>query len=306
MFAASGRNVYACSLLWNMLWSCGLMSVVHLFPLSKSTREGVSLMICQLAWRLSLFFAPWIKCLPDEDYVDQWSVILGLMAESDAEAAANGTTPKPLFVIANHTCFFDTVLSVCKFPGQVMWRVRTYMSAGLFKLPVLSTLCKSVGHFPVYFASDEAGKFKVDSARMEKVEAEVDAHLKSGGWLCFFPEGQMNLTPDKILPFRYGGMKRAVEFDARIVSLVTRGNTSVWPRTAKVGGFPGQVRYSLKNIAPHGVCEFLRLAREEGAAEEKEMKDHEILARRMQEIMQIQYDQLATPSGKALKQTKAA
>merc|ERR1719502_908528 len=126
------------------------------------------------------------------------------------------------------------------------------MKAALFKMPLLGTVCKCVGHFPVYFTSDEDGVFKVDPERMKAVEENVDKHLHNGGWLCFFPEGCVNKNPDKLLPLRHGSFKRAIEFDAKLASFVAHGNWTVWPVKASVGGLPGSVRYSTKVLAPNG------------------------------------------------------
>jgi len=304
MLGAIAKAFFAVNLLVHMVWTTALMHLVHLLPVSIETKEGMCLRLVQIAWGLALFFSPWVRCTPDQDYMHQWSIAMSLMAGVDAEARAHGTTPNPLFIISNHQCFFDTILAASRFPGRVMWRIRTYMTSTLFNMPILCTVCKSVGHFPVYFKSAEAGKFKVDSDRMEEVEKRVDHHLQNGGWLCFFPEGQLNADPDKILPFRFGGMQRALDYDARVVSFVSRGNTIVWPRTAPVGGFPGQVRYNLKIFAPDGTKAFVKKARAEGRKDEKDMEDARILASRLQDLMQAQYDDLSIPNGKAAAHSK--
>lgn len=296
------RVLFAVGLLTNMLWTTALMNLVYLFPTSQKTKEGWCLMLVQCGWRLALFFSPWVRILSHDSYAQEWDVILKKMAEFDAEDIKEGKTRRPLFILANHVCFFDTVLAVVLFPRQVMWRCRTYMADHLFKLPVLSTICKSVGHFPVHFSSAEDGVFKVDAKKMEEVEKRVDKHLATGGWLCFFPEGQMNKTPDTILPFRFGGMKKALAFDARIVHLVWRGNETVWPRKEQVGGFPGRVEYTLEVVAPNGCKAFVQEARKTASKEEAELEDHALLAKRLQEKMQKKYDSL--PPSNALTNGK--
>lgn len=291
-----GRAVYGISLAINMLWTAALMNVVNFLPMPQAWVEGVNLVLVQLAWRIAHIFSPWVNCQADEDYAEQWSLVLSLMAESDAESAKEGKTPPPLFILANHSSFLDTVLGAAKLPIQAIWRCRTYMASHLYKLPVLCTICKSVGHFPVYFASGEDGVFKVDAQRMEAVELKVDGHLRKGGWLSFFPEGQMNPDPSKIMPLRYGGMKKALQYDARLVTMVFSGCPEVWPRKAQLGGFPGKVRYSIRTVAMDGAKAFVEMARAEGVKEEKDLQDHEILARRLQELMQAQYDGLKDDS----------
>lgn len=102
----------------------------------------------------------------------------------------------------------------------------------------------------------------------------------------------MNPNPDTILPFRFGGMRKALDFDARIVQLVFRGNQTVWPRKAAVGGLPGVVRYSFLPVAPEGARAFVQRARQEHVEEELLMPDHALLAVRTRRLMQEQYDGL--------------
>jgi len=292
------QGCYGMALAVNMLWVAGAIKLTSFLPLGTLQHQQLSLFLLQTCWRIALLFAPWIRFQPDEDYLDQWTLIVNMMAEHQAEAREKGQRPSPLFVIANHTSFLDTILGVAKFPTQIITKCRTYMDHHLFKLPVLATICRAIGHFPVYFKSDGEGHFQVDLERMKDTEKKVDAHLANGGWICFFPEGTMNKNPDKLLPFRYGGMKKAIQEDARIAIMVFHNNPGVWPRKCLIGGFPGKVRYNLKPLAPFSVKEFLAMARAEGAPEEKDMKDHEILARRLQELMQAQYDSLAKDAEK--------
>merc|ERR1711862_647398 len=119
---------------------------------------------------------------------------------------------------------------------------------------------------------------KVDKEKMDLVEQTVDQHLRDGGWLCFFPEGQMNKEPDTIMPFRFGGLKKALAFDARIASMVTYGNTRCWPRKSKVGGFPGRINHSMKAVAPKGCKALVADLRSKASDEENKKEDHEILA----------------------------
>jgi len=39
------------------------------------------------------------------------------------------------------------------------------MGSFLFKLPLFSTICKVLGHFPVYFLKAEDGKFTLNQVR---------------------------------------------------------------------------------------------------------------------------------------------
>src|SRR5437870_3404128 len=65
------------------------------------------------------------------------------------------------------------------------------------------------GHFTVYFKSEaKAGDFSVDKDAQEKVTQAIDEHVKEGGGLSFFPEGQINRIDSKVLqPFRRGAFE---------------------------------------------------------------------------------------------------
>ncbi|CAK9061768.1 PlsC domain-containing protein [Durusdinium trenchii] len=164
----------------------------------------------------------------------------------------------------------------------------------------------AVGHFPVYFTSSKNGVFAVDKERNEQVDKQVDQFLKEGGWLCFYPEGQRNKSPDELLPFRYGGMKKVIEFDGRLMSLMCYNVQTVWPLKAQMGGYPGRVRMSCKALAPDGVKALLKQLRESDLPpEEKEAEDHVLLAKHLQRTMQQQYDELKAAAMESAKPKKA-
>jgi len=282
-----------------MILAAGYMKLVHLLPLRKDMLEGICLMIVQFVWRCSVVFCPWIQVTQDSS--DAWAdIVSGL--ETTTETGER--SQRPLFILGNHTSFFDTIFSAVNFPQSVLWRCRTYMKDDLFKLPFLGTVCRSVGHFPVYFAGSEDGSFKVDAERMEPVEKQVNEHLSTGGWLCYFPEGAINKNPDKMLPLRYGSFKKALDFDAKLVSMVSVGNSEVWPRKAAVGGFPGSIKYSVKTVAPNGtraLAAELRKKAEEEEDADKVPTDAVLVANAIQVLMQKQYDDLkASLQGKCL------
>jgi 1-acyl-sn-glycerol-3-phosphate acyltransferase len=304
MGAMLGTLCQACFgiiLLINMLWGSALIKLTTFLGLSKSVREGWALMITQTMWRITMCFSPWVSIVGDARNAFEWEKIRAKMQEVDAEAAAGKSQHKPLMILGNHTSFLDTfVATTWGLPPGVLWRCRTYMDNALFKLPLLSTVCLGIGHFPVYFTSNQDGKFTVDKEKNAKVDEDVNKHLSSGGWLCFFPEGQINKDPDAIMDFRFGGMKKALEFDARLIFMVCHNNPKVWPRKAQVGGFPGRVRFSVRSLAMDGAKAYVDQLRSRGDLSEsdKAMADHELLAKYARLSMQSQYDELrAAASG---------
>eukprot|EP00505_MAST-04D_sp_SCG-Rhode-Island_P001717 Stramenopile-MAST_4_protein_1717 len=277
-----------------MSTAAGLIKLLYFVPgLSKGTRESISLRIVQFVWRTVLFFcSPWIPIYRDGTAARElhmFEACLGKFQE----------TGKPVFVLGNHTSFLDTVLTVAQLPSHAIGLSRTYMSAALFDLPILSSICKGCGHFPVYFTSTEVGKFTVDKEKMSEVGKLVDQHIKTNGLLCFYPEGQMNPDPTRILPLRYGGINKALEFDACLFTFVTCGNHKVWPRKVQLGGYPANIGFSLKTVAPDGVRALVKVLRSDKSklAEfgcDESSPDHVLLAMYGQKIMQEQYDSLVT------------
>lgn len=188
-------------------------------------------------------------------------------------------------------------------PAWALWNLRTFMDSGLFKLPLLGTVCRSIGHFPVYFKSAEDGKFSVDKEKNAAVGARVDEHLAGGGWLCLYPEGQMNKDPDQLLVFRLGSMQKALDFDARVAFCVFHNCQGTWGRRSKAGGMPATVRHSTRFVAPDGVRTYVAAIRERSdlPGEEKDMSDAELLAKYLRIQMQSQYDELKSAAGGSTK-----
>eukprot|EP00927_Polykrikos_kofoidii_P078338 TRINITY_DN75173_c0_g1_i1.p1 TRINITY_DN75173_c0_g1~~TRINITY_DN75173_c0_g1_i1.p1 ORF type:complete len:308 (-),score=52.53 TRINITY_DN75173_c0_g1_i1:126-1049(-) len=294
MFRTVCQCIYGTALVINMSSAALTMKILHLLPFKKKTLQGLSLMFAKFAWQVAFFFAPWMSITATAATAGEWKKIGEKMDAFEAEAKGSNEPCKPLFVLGNHTSFLDVILFSAKTPLRIFTKFRTYMDHNLFTLPILSTICISVGHFPVYFKTAEDGVFKVDNERMELVDQDVNEHLNSGGWLCFFPEGQVNKDPDTMLPFRFGGMKKALDFDARLVSFVAAGNQSAWPRKMKVGGFPARIKYSVKMLAPDGAKAFVAdlRAQQDLPKEDQDMKDHELLAKHLRVRMQQDYDLL--------------
>ena len=147
-------------------------------------------------------------------------------------------------------------------------------------------------HFPVGFTGTKDGDFSVDREAMAVTQARVDEHIKAGGVLVFFPEGQMNKDPTRIMDFRYGGMKKALQFDANIFMFLTCGLEHIWPRWEQVGGFPGSALCSMTRVGAGGCRELAAELKKGDGAAGKEEEDHAVLAVYGRDRMQKEYDAL--------------
>eukprot|EP00927_Polykrikos_kofoidii_P050704 TRINITY_DN44599_c0_g1_i1.p1 TRINITY_DN44599_c0_g1~~TRINITY_DN44599_c0_g1_i1.p1 ORF type:complete len:312 (-),score=74.99 TRINITY_DN44599_c0_g1_i1:48-983(-) len=289
------QGCYALAMVLTMSSAALGMKALYLLPVDKMSREGWSLIIMKFWWQMSFVLAPWVWTTDGNESAGEWKAMMDKMDALDAEAKAStgNEKRKPLFLLSNHTSFLDSVLFCAKTPFRPLFRFRAYMDVHLYKLPILGTIAHAIGHFPVYFKSSQDGVYSVDTAKMELVDKDVNTHIENGGWLSFYPEGAINKEPDTLLPFRFGGMKKALDFDARLISFVAVGNQNTWPKKAKVGGLPCRIRYSTKILAADGAKAFIAdLRKKDLPKEDQELADPALLAKYLRAMMQEQYDVL--------------
>jgi 1-acyl-sn-glycerol-3-phosphate acyltransferase len=275
-----------------MVVCCLVCFVAHALPrcaygLSSSdddavllaAREGACNAACFYLFETPILLCPWIKVAS----VDA--------AAERAEWAKLHETLKtrPVFILANHTSFFDVLLFSVRCPVATLKKTRTLAKRGLFTAPIIGYINRSIGHFPVHFSGAKVGDFSVDKSAMGDVMAKVDAHVKGercegfgNGCLAFFPEGQINrVDPRTLQSFRRGMFRSAVQKDVAVWAWLVDGNPRTWPPEA-AGGLPATVTHTLAPIAPDGV---LALAVAKGVAVEPQA-----LAELTQSLMQ---DELA-------------
>lgn len=170
------------------------------------------------------------------------------------------TASAPAMVLINHASFFDFFLFTATLPPSVIRKshVRTVVSASLGKLPILGkSMGDHSGSFKVFFQAKGAGfgkgdasDFSVDRDRQQLETNRMEAHIETNrGTIVFCPEGGMNKTPAAGLnPFRRGSFAQAAKYSTPIWGAALTGCTTVWPRDAKIGGYPGTVAVSLKRL----------------------------------------------------------
>ncbi len=296
------RAWFAVTLLIPMALVAGILKVLQCVPMDKQVRAGYSLMLVQAAWRISLALSPWLWITAHgEDFAEN-------MRTFSAQVRARGRGEpgaKPVFLLGNHTSFLDTLLTVSRLSMSSAYWSRTYMSNHLFGLPILSTICRACDHFPVHFKGKGDTDFSVDKAKIAETQKLVDAHIERGGLLCFFPEGAMNKDPSKVMPVRYGGMKKALQYDAKLWTFITCGNHVMWPRKAPIGGFPGYGQYAVRCLAPDGCKALVQRLRDTAASEEEKAKsDHQLLSEYVHRTMQNEYDKLVPGSSTVVDKSK--
>ncbi|CAM9501676.1 unnamed protein product, partial [Phaeothamnion confervicola] len=207
-------------------------NVSHLWG-SEADRRRRSSAVCHACFRwLLLKPCPWVRIRGPTP--QQWEALLD--------------HPKVLLVM-NHTSFIDSIVFVASCPPAVLKRYRTLMKASLFRLPLLGGISRCVGHFPVYFVTEQKDEFRVDKAAQAEVSGRVRPFLAGGGSLSLFPEGRTNGDPAALLPLRRGAFALAAEYGMDVVSLVSWGNHVAWPLSRAVGGLPADIALSLAPVA---------------------------------------------------------
>jgi len=267
-------NLIICAVVCNIL---RLFS----FVISPTHLQELCLFSSKIAFGLPIHLSPWIalKASPNSE-----------QALKQLGKSLDSSNKRPVFLLANHSSFFDTMLTVHLLGWKTLMKTRTYMKADLFNIPFLSAICKGCGHFPVHFTSAEADKFSADKQKMDAMQPMVDAHLDKGGLLAFFPEGRMNPTPDKLDSFRYGGFQKALACDASIWLMVYVNNSVTWPAKDMVGGGPAKIPYDVACYAPHGAKAKLAELRQELGTEGADVSDVKLLSEDCRLVMQRMYD----------------
>jgi 1-acyl-sn-glycerol-3-phosphate acyltransferase len=208
--------------------------------LNQTQREKLSARLAGIGFRIIFALNPHISIENAADTEPAWDEIF----------SEEGSSP---FVIVNHTSQLDSIVFSACLPGFVIHRMKTLAKSGLFKLPIFGTILRLCGHFPVYFKSEaKAGDFSVDKDAQEKVTQAIDEHVKEGGGLSFFPEGQINRIDSKVLqPFRRGAFESFAKKHAmRMYAFLHTGVDRVWPINDSFGGLPGTIRFKFFRV-PH-------------------------------------------------------
>ncbi|GET85710.1 acyltransferase-like protein, copy 1 [Leishmania tarentolae] len=177
--------------------------------------------------------------------------------------------------IGNHTSFWDVYAFIALTPLRHLLNTRTMMKSSLRNIPIFGGIFDRVGHFPVYFKSDEDGNFDVDKERQAHVQEDADAHIGSGGNLAIFPEGAINKTPRSLQTFRYGTFHTIFKHRMEAYYIVHVGAEKTWPWWTMIGGMPTDV--------------YVRLGR---FPIDYDHEDSKAVSRRMQQHMQNVYNEL--------------
>jgi len=119
---------------------------------------------------------------------------------------------------ANHSSYLDAVALIAALPRDV----RFVGKRELGDWPLVGTVIRRVGHLTVE---------RADPSRSVKDAGRVSAAIRAGTSLVFFPEGTF-LEGPRLLPFRLGAFKAAVDAACPVVPVTIRGTRAILPAGA--------------------------------------------------------------------------
>lgn len=165
----------------------------------------------------------------------------------------NSNSVKPSRVIVEIVRYF------CLFISKILWRIEYINKENIPKnldsgLIVSSNhptyldpfwICIPIKRDMVFLTWDEAfemffigrllrllGAFPVSLKRGGTIKALKQSlkFLREGKTLIVFPEGEREFSDGKLLPFKTGAIRMALETDVPILPVTIRGGSRIWPR----------------------------------------------------------------------------
>ncbi len=121
----------------------------------------------------------------------------------------------PFVVIANHQSILD-ILLLSRLPREMKWVAKEE----LFDIPWVGWMLRMSGDIPIRRGDPESGGEALGRAR---------AYLARGMSVMIFPEGTRSRT-GKLLPFRSGAFRLAVETGAPVLPVAVHGTARGMPK----------------------------------------------------------------------------
>lgn len=132
-------------------------------------------------------------------------------------------TEKGLLIAPNHQTYMDPVWISVKIPGKLSFMAWDKA----FDIPLLGRLINYLGAFPVNLS--RRGSIKASRKAIQV--------LREGARLIIFPEGEREFSDGKLLKFKPGAVRIAMEAEVPILPVTIRGGNKVWSQDMKLPRF---------------------------------------------------------------------
>ena len=149
--------------------------------------------------------------------VGRWNRLVMRLSGCPLEVVGQERVPadSPVVFVANHASFIDSTVMMSALPVPVRFAVK----ARLATYPLIGLAIRKGNHIPL-------GK-RDQSERVENADT-IRAPLDAGTSLFVFPEGTFQEAP-RLLPFRLGAFRAAVDAGCPVVPVAIRGTRRIWP-----------------------------------------------------------------------------
>lgn len=121
----------------------------------------------------------------------------------------------PVVFVANHASYLDPPLMM----GVLPLGVRFAAKGRLADYPILGMAIRKAGHIPID---------KSSQSQLVEGAGDIRQPLDDGGALFVFPEGTFEVAP-RLLPFRLGAFRAAVDAGCPVIPIAIRGTRHIFP-----------------------------------------------------------------------------
>ncbi len=159
----------------------------------------------------------WPRSRPSDALIGRWTRFVMALTRCpiDVVMPESGRIEPPVVFVANHASFLDPPVMMATLPVPARFAAK----AKLARYPVVGPAIRKGGHIRLH---------KTDQAQRIEDAGTIRGPLDAGEALFVFPEGTFERAP-RLLPFRLGAFRAAVDAGCPIVPVAIHGTRYIWP-----------------------------------------------------------------------------
>ena len=155
---------------------------------------------------------------------------------------------KPCIIMANHVSKIDGILLASILGPHLHSKSKFLISSNAYSNPIAAEVFNKVGCFPIPFKSNKDNDSSIDKDKYNETKKMIDKHLLDNGQIVYFPEGVLNDSPKKLLPFRHGFFSTIIQHKLPIYVITTTGTGDLWAKGDHLPGNSATIKYDLSEI----------------------------------------------------------